>query len=131
MNLKIEGDKIPMKKSPDELFNFFSKPANFAEIMPEDIGKFEAGDDWFIFGLKGMPDVKLKVAELVPGKLIHLVSASDKIPFSLKAEFEPQDEGCTAQLNFEGNFNPMLKMMVERPLKSFLGKLSDKLKVHS
>lgn len=130
MNLKIEGDVIPLKKSPQELFDYFSIPSNFSHLMPDDIGKFEAGEDWFVFGLKGMPDVKLKVADLVPGKEINLVSASDKIPFSLKATFEESETGTNAQLNFQGDFNPMLKMMVERPLKNFLGKLTEKLKSH-
>ena len=39
--------------------------------MPENIAKFEViGDDAFIFGLKGMPEIKLKMKEkLLPAKL--------------------------------------------------------------
>ncbi len=128
MNTTIEGAKITLQKSQEEVFNFLKNPANFEQIMPDDVAKFEAGDDWFIFGLKGIPDVKLVVKETTPSNHIVLGAASSKLDFELHGNITTEsDDTCSVQLLFKGQFNPMLKMMVERPLKNFIGNLTDKL----
>lgn len=129
MNTHIESDKIHIGKPRKELFEHFSKPVHFRDIMPEDVEKFEADDDWFVFGLKGLPEVKLVLDSLVPDEQISFKSASDKLQFELVARFDAlSSEATEAQLIFNGQFNPMLKMMVTRPLQNFLKKLSDNLK---
>lgn len=128
MNTAIEGKKVRIERPRSEVYKHLSDPGNFGDIMPDDVVKFEAGDDWFIFGLKGIPEVKLKIDKLSPEDQIVLKSASDKLQFELIANFEALGEATEAQLHFKGNFNPMLKMMVTRPLTNFMEKLSDKLK---
>ncbi|MCH8554768.1 MAG: SRPBCC family protein [Schleiferiaceae bacterium] len=128
MNTNIEGAKITLLKSQEEVFNFLKDPANFGKIMPDDVAKFEAGEDWFIFGLKGIPDVKLVVKETTPNSHIVLGAASSKLDFELHGDIAAEsNDTCSVQLHFKGQFNPMLKMMVERPLKNFIGNLTDKL----
>lgn len=53
--------------------------------MPDSIAKFEVFDEnAFIFGLKGMPEIKLKMKDKVaPNKVVE--AASDKLPFTLTA----------------------------------------------
>jgi hypothetical protein len=71
--------------------------------------------------------VKLKKESEEPNKRIELGSAGS-VPFKLIGEINAVGENeSDVQLFFTGNFNPMLKMMVERPLKSFIGKLEEKL----
>lgn len=127
MNTNIEGREVTINKSREDVFNHLSIPANFKDIMPEDVKRFEAGDDWFLFELKGIPAVKMKVAELNAPSTIKLKSASDKLTFELVGNLEEAGEQTKAQLQFQGDFNPMLKMMVTKPLTNFLGKLSDQL----
>lgn len=127
MNTHIEGRPVQINKSKEEIFAQLSVPANFEAIMPDDVKRFESGDDWFLFELKGIPAVKMKVAELVPSSKIVLKSASDKLEFELVGTLEDKNGGTEAKLDFNGEFNAMLKMMVTRPLTNFLGKLSDKL----
>ncbi|NVK28274.1 MAG: SRPBCC family protein [Flavobacteriia bacterium] len=127
MNTQIEGREVVINKKQEDVFNHLSVPANFKDIMPEDVKSFEAGDDWFIFELKGVPAVKMKVAELNAPNSIVLKSASDKLSFELVGNLEEAGDQTKARLNFRGDFNPMLKMMVTKPLTNFLGKLSDQL----
>lgn len=127
MNTKIEGKAALLSMGQEDLFNLLSNPANFEKIMPEEVVKFEAGDTWFIFGLKGLPEVKLKVSESVPNEKIVLKSASDKLNFQLVGHLKSQGASTEVNLSFEGDFNPMLKMMIERPLKNFIEKLSNNL----
>ena len=60
--MNLESPKVTVPKSAQELFDLLSDVKNFEKLMPENIAKFEViGDDAFIFGLKGMPEIKLKM----------------------------------------------------------------------
>ncbi len=122
--MNLESPKVTVKKNNREIFDFLSKVENFEQIMPENIDKFQAGEESFVFALKGMPEIKLKLTEMVPGKKIVLGSASDKLPFSLTANIDEKTENSSeVQLLFEGNFNPMMAMMVKGPLQKFINTL--------
>ena len=58
--MNLESPKVSIEKSATYLFDSLSDVKNFEKLMPESIAKFEVlGDDAFIFGLKGMPEIKL------------------------------------------------------------------------
>ncbi|PJA04867.1 MAG: orotate phosphoribosyltransferase, partial [Flavobacteriales bacterium CG_4_10_14_0_2_um_filter_35_18] len=89
--MQLESPKVSVKKSANQLFDFLTEVSNFESIMPENIDKFEALDQSFIFALKGMPSIKLKLGSLEKPTKIVLVSASDKFPFSLTADIVELD----------------------------------------
>jgi len=122
--MNLESPKVTVPKNNKEIFDFLSKVENFEKIMPENIDKFEAREESFVFALKGMPEIKLKLQEVVPGKKIVLGSASDKLPFTLTANIEEKSANSSnVQLVFDGNFNPMMAMMVKGPLQKFINTL--------
>ncbi|MNL51070.1 hypothetical protein D3C87_1741380 [compost metagenome] len=94
--------------------------------MPENIAKFEViGDDAFIFGLKGMPEIKLKMKEKVAPNKVVLGAASDKLPFTLVANIGAvSDSSSDVKLDFEGDFNPMMAMMIKGPIGKFIETLA-------
>mgnify|MGYP006207442047 CR=1 FL=1 len=62
--MNLESPKVSVEKSATYLFEALSQVTNFEKLMPDSIAKFEViGDDAFIFGLKGMPEIKLKMKE--------------------------------------------------------------------
>ena len=63
--MNIEGTNVTVEKSQEELFNFFSNLNNFEKIMPENINKFEVDGDSFLFGLPGMPEIRLILKEKI------------------------------------------------------------------
>ena len=77
------------------MYEFLADPANFEKIMPENIDKFETRENGFVFALKGMPEIKLKVKELVPNDKVVLGAASDKIPFTLTGYVYEIDENSS------------------------------------
>ena len=93
-------------------------------VMPESVERFEADENTFVFGLRGMPDVRLLIDEVRQPDLLKFKAASSKLDFTLSAKIEGNDNGAMVQYLFEGNFNPMMKMMVERPLTRFIQDLS-------
>lgn len=124
--MNLESPKVNVEKSADELFNLLTDMKNFEKLMPENIAKFQViGEDSFLFGLKGMPEIQLKVTEKVAPNKIVFGSASDKVPFTLITNIESVSANSSAvKLDFEGSFNPMMAMMVKGPIGKFIETLA-------
>lgn len=124
MNTIIESSEIIINQPVSELVEHYAKPASFEPLMPPEVQKFEADETSFLFGLKGLPEVKLKVEE-ISAEQVMLKSASDKLHFYLRVKFTPEAEQTKAKIHFEGDFNPMIKMMAQRPLQNFVNHLAE------
>lgn len=125
--MNLEGRKIIVNKSSSELAGMLKNPQDYKDLMPEGLQSFEAREDGFKFGLKGMPEIALKI-ENVSDKEVVLKSASSSLDFALTGSMTPLNDNQTeVQLLFEGKFNPFIKMMVEKPLQNFINSLTDKI----
>lgn len=125
--MKLEGRKIIVNKSSEQLVQMLKNPADYRELMPDSLQNFEAREDGFKFSLKGMPEIALKIAE-VSDREVVLKSAASNLDFELKGTMNQLAENQTeVQLLFDGKFNPFIKMMVEKPLQNFINSLSDSL----
>ena len=125
--MNLEGRKIIVNKSSSELAEMLKKPEDYKDLMPDGLQKFEVKDNWFKFGLNGMPEIALKI-ENVSDKEVVLKSASSSLDFALTGTMNPVSENQTeVQLLFDGKFNPFIKMMVEKPLQNFINSLTDKI----
>ncbi|QEE51248.1 SRPBCC family protein [Flavobacterium alkalisoli] len=125
--MNLESPKVTVEKPAQYIFDALSDVKNFEKLMPENIAKFEVtGDDSFIFALKGMPEIKLKMKEkAAPNKLV-LGAASDKLPFTLTGNIDSvSDSSSEVQLKFEGEFNAMMAMMVKGPITKFIETLAN------
>lgn len=125
--MNLESPKVSVEKSAQELFDLLTDMKNFEKLMPENIAKFEViGEDSFLFGLKGMPEIQLKVTEkTAPGKIVF-GAANDKVPFTLITNIESVSVNSSAiQFDFEGSFNPMMAMMVKGPIGKFIETLAN------
>ena len=127
--MNLESPKVSVDQSAQHVFDSLSDVRNFEKLMPETIAKFEVtGDDSFIFGLKGMPEIKLKIKDKVSPKTLVLGAASDKLPFTLTAKIDSVGENQSeVQLFFEGEFNAMMAMMVKGPIGKFIETLAGNL----
>jgi hypothetical protein len=124
--MNIEGNKVILEKSQETLFHFFSDLNNFGKIMPENINKFEVDGDSFLFGLPGMPEIRLVLQEKTSFSNITLGAASSKLPFTLAAAITKIEENKSeVMLNFVGDFNPMMAMMIKKPLTKFVETLTE------
>ena len=127
--MKLESKKSILQKSQKEFFDFLSCFKNFEQLMPENTDKFEVDGDSFILSLKGMPEIRLVIKEKQEFDKIILGAASSKLSFSLVALInEVSENTCEVQLLFEGDFNPMMAMMIKSPLQNFIDTLSEKAK---
>ena len=125
--MNLESPKVTVQKPDQYIFDALSDVRNFEKLMPENIAKFEVtGDESFIFALKGMPEIKLKIKDRQAPAKIVLGAASDKLPFTLTGNITALDENnSNVQLLFEGEFNAMMAMMVKGPITKFIETLAN------
>ncbi len=124
--MNLESPKVSVAKSAEYVFNALNDVKNFEKLMPENIAKFEVIDEnCFEFGLKGMPEIKLVKKGGTPNSQIVLGAASSKLPFTLTGNLNAIDaENTEVQLDFEGDFNPMMAMMIKGPISKFIETLA-------
>ncbi|MDL2142271.1 SRPBCC family protein [Flavobacterium tructae] len=125
--MNLESQKVTVQKSAQDLFDLLTDVKNFEKLMPDNIAKFEViGEDAFIFGLKGMPEIKLKMKDKTAPSKIVLGAASDKLPFTLTSNIDSVSGSESAvQLFFEGEFNAMMAMMIKGPISKFIETLAN------
>ena len=96
--MNLESPKVTVAQPASYIFNALTKVSNFEKLMPENTAKFEViGEDAFIFGLKGMPEIKLKLKSTTPDTNVLLGAASDKLPFTLEAKSKASVEPILAK----------------------------------
>ena len=123
--MNIDGAKVTTSKSAEGVYNFLTALENFEQLMPESTQKFEVDGDSFLFALKGMPEIRLVLNEKVEFSKVVLGAASSKLSFSLTAHIDAvSDSSSEVQLKFQGDFNPMMAMMVKKPLTAFIDTLT-------
>ena len=123
--MNLESPKVSVQKSASEIFDFLTKVENFEKIMPENTDKFEAQDESFLFALKGMPEIRLKLREKIEHNKIVFGSTSEKFPFTLTGNISKNNEDSSEiQLIFEGKFNAMMAMMIKGPIQNFINTLT-------
>ena len=120
--MNLTSKKVTVQKSAIELCDFLCDVKNFKQLMPENISKFEViNESAFIFALKGMPEIALEVKEVKSPNYVKLGAKSDKLPFTLIGNVEEVNESSSEiALQFEGDFNPMMAMMIKGPITKFL-----------
>ena len=124
--MKLESRKVGVSKSASSVYSTLENLVSYEGLMPESIEKFEIDGDSFIFGLKGMPEIRLVLKEKTPNSKIVLGAASSKMPFTLEVAIdEVNEQSSEVQMFFEGTFNPMVSMMVKKPLTKFIETLID------
>ena len=125
--MNLESKKITINKSQKYVFEFLTNLNNFEQLMPDNIDKFLVDGESFIFSLKGMPEIRLVLKEKTEFEKIVLGAASSKLEFSLTAVInQVTEESSEMQLVFNGDFNPMMAMMVKGPLQKFIDTLAEK-----
>ena len=127
--MNLTSKKVTVQKSANELCDFLCDVKNFEKLMPDNISKFEViRDNAFIFALKGMPEIALEVKEVDAPNKVTLGAISDKIPFTLIGNVEAVNETTSdVSLQFEGEFNSMMAMMIKGPITKFIDTLSSNL----
>jgi hypothetical protein len=127
---KIESDIVEINNSAENIFNYLSDFNNFGKLMPQQVTNWQSTNEECSFTINGMATIGMKITEKTPSTKIS-ISSNGKVPFEfmLYILISPVDAtNCKGQLVFESDLNPMMKMMVEKPLRNFFNMLAHKMK---
>jgi hypothetical protein len=125
----IESKHVSLNCSADEAFEYLSDMNNFEELLPRDkISNFQSDNTQCSFKVQGTATIALVQKELKPVGEINIVSGEKSpFPFTLDIHIKTNDGGCEAYQVFNGDINPFLKMMVEKPLANLFNYIADRL----
>jgi hypothetical protein len=126
---KIESDTVDIGHSASYVFNYLTDFNNFQKLMPPQVTNWQASADECSFTINGMATIGMKITEKVPFSKIS-ISSHGKVPFDFMLYVyltETGENSCKGQLVFESELNPMMKMMVEKPLRNFFNMLAKKM----
>ena len=128
--LKLESELVEIENSAENIFTYLSDFKNFEKLMPPQVTNWTATTDECSFTINGMATIGMKIVEKFSPVKISITSHG-KVPFEFKlyvllTVVDPLK--CKGQLTFESDMNPMIKMMVEKPLGNFFNMLAQKMK---
>lgn len=121
--MTLESSIALLEKPIEDVFNQLSKASTYERLMPEEASFRITDEEHFSFKLGGMPAISLKLARITPMSQIVLAADGGSVPFELSANFSESSGKTQVQLVFEGKINPMMQMMVKKPLTQFLESL--------
>lgn len=127
---KIESKKVTVAAPAQTVFDFLSDFSHFEQLLPADkVSKVSIQPNIISFQINGLASIGMRLASSQAPNLLHIVSEG-KNPFDFILDIHLKELSASsteAGLVFDGNMNPFLKMMVEKPLSQFFNQLADKL----
>jgi carbon monoxide dehydrogenase subunit G len=119
--------KIGKVSMPSErIYNFISDFNNLKDYVPADkISNWQSSSDACTFTVSGMGSVALKIVEKTPFNLVKI--AGDGLAnyqFNLWVQIkEAAESDSRVKVTLKTDINPMMKMMVSKPIQKFLDML--------
>ena len=108
------------------LFEYMSDFNNFKHLLPsEKIENFTCTNDQCSFGIKGMTPLTIKLKNKInPSQITFETSGLAKFIFTLHIHLL---ENQSNHVQLEGDMNPFIKVMAEKPLNDLINVMALKL----
>ncbi len=132
--VKIESKKVEIKRNVEFVYEYLADFTHFSMVANDKIENFKATQDRCSFTIKGMTDMGLKIISRMPNESITIsndtdVPSSMPLNFLIIFEFERVEPYVTkVVVKMELDANPMIAMMVKKPLEKFVNSLADGMK---
>jgi carbon monoxide dehydrogenase subunit G len=129
----ILSKQVVIAKPAQELFAFLQDMNNFEQLLPLGrISEWTSDGTSCSFKVQGAATIGLKLDGGTEPELLKLKATErSPFPFTLDAHLKESDGKTTAWMEFNGEINPFIKMMVEKPLKNLFDHIADRMvKIH-
>ncbi len=137
MATNIVSDKVKVAASQKTVYDFLIDFNNIKELLPQDkISDWQSDLDQCSFKIQNAAIIPLVKESASPYKKINIKSG-EKAPFSFTlevfiSEIDEAENTCEAYLEFNGEINAFLKMMVVKPLTNLFNYMAKRLQeVHA
>jgi len=123
--VKIETTHKEINATQEVIYNFLMDTNNFKSLFPQDkINDWQSTTETCSMKVKNMGVLGLKRVASTPNSLIYFDSfGKTPFKFTFNIFLSEKNEKCLAKIVFEGNVNPFMKMMLEKPLTGFMNEL--------
>ena len=125
-HFSILSETHSLQSSADNVFDFMGDFNNFKHLLPEDkITNFECTSEQCSFGIKGLMPLTIKIKERLPKSQITFETTGvAKFVFTLHIHLL---ENQKTNIELEGDMNPFIKAMAEKPLRELVNTMATKL----
>ena len=129
---KIESKEVEISSPKEKIFDFLSDFTNFSLLVPDKVENWKATKEKCSFKVTGLSDFGMEISKITPYSSIEIVNdkeISTPFSFTFNWDFNPINDSKTKVRSFFNlDINPMMSMMVKKPLQNFMDILVDKLK---
>lgn len=127
--MKIESTQVDVNASPDTIYAFLSDSTNLIHLLPQDnISDWRATSSECSFKAQGGVTISLIQDG---GESTHKVfmksGEKSPFPFRLTIFINELNGKSNGYIEFDGEVNMFLKMMVEKPLTNLFNHMAEKL----
>ena len=131
ISMKITSPAVSVALPIAAVYEKLENVSLFQRLMPENLAQFSSSEDnnSFSFTLKGMPEIFLEKKKHTPTSELVYGAPEGKLPFTLSiALTSTSAQHSEVVYTFEGEFNPMLALVVKSPITKLLQTMAEKTK---
>ena len=130
--MKINSKTVIVAAPQQEVFDFLKDANNIIHLLPQDkISDFKSTTDDCSFKVQGGVTISLiHDGEEGTDKLFMKSGEKSPFPFRFTIHTGNKSEETEGRIEFDGEVNMFLKMMVEKPLTNLFDYMSKKLQEH-
>lgn len=130
--MKITSQEAQINASTEQVFRFLSDCNNIYHLLPHDkISDWTATENDCSFKVQKMATIPLIMVRREPNSLLEMKSGDGApFPFTLTIVISGDSESSKGHIEFNGQVNAFLKMMVENPLTNLFDYMSHKLNAY-
>ena len=128
----LTGEKVNVETNIKNIESFLTNSNNIEHLLPKDkISDFQADELSCSFKVQGGITISLVQNGVDDGKIFLRSGEKSPFPFKLTIYLNHIEENATeGYIEFDGEVNAFLKMMVEKPLMNLFNYMSNKLSAH-
>ncbi len=129
--MELKSNQVTVNATKDTIISFLSNAENLWLILPQDkISDFKATANDCSFKVQGGITISLVQNGHTADKLFLKAGEKTPFPFNLTVHLTENGSKTDGYIQFDGEVNAFLKMMVEKPLSALFNYMSEKLKSH-
>ncbi len=130
--VKFTADSLIFDNDKMAFADFFREINSLKLIMPAEVEQWKAEDDKCSFFIKNLGNLSMEKGFVNPeSEFEFIATAESKVDFTLLFHFRENIQGrLTGYFELQTDVNPLVEMMVKRPLTNFVNMLTKNLQSH-
>ena len=127
----LKSESVIITASIEDVKVFLKNSKNLELLLPQDkISDFKADEKECSFKVQEAIIISLIQNGSEEAKIFLKSGEKSPFPFSLTVFLEQENENTKGFIEFSGELNPFLKMMVDKPLQALFNFMAHKLEEH-